>query len=110
MLNQSLNELKLIAESRGIKGYKCMSRDTLSSVLNASESVKKSKKDLDDTESARNDDYDDDKTLKTTMLYLTKINKNIREIRKEIMIKAKYLEIWILHLIQKKIIMNLKKL
>ena len=87
-----------------------MSRDTLSSVLNASESVKKSKKDLDDTESARNDDYDDDKTLKTTMLYLTKINKNIREIRKEIMIKAKYLEIWILHLIQKKIIMNLKKL
>ena len=110
MLNQSLNELKLIAKSRGIKGYKHMSQDRLLSVLNASESVKKSEKDLDDTESTRNEDYDDDKTLKTTMLYLTKINKNIREIRKEIMMKAKYLEIWILHLIQKKIVMNLIKL
>ena len=110
MLNQSLNELKLIAKSRGIKGYKRMSQDRLLSVLNASESVEKSEKDLDDTESTRNEDYDDDKTLKTTMLYLTKINKNIREIRKEIMMKAKYLEIWILHLIQKKIVMNLIKL
>ena len=41
MLNQSLNELKLIAKSRGIKGYKRMSQDRLLSVLNASESVKK---------------------------------------------------------------------
>ena len=71
---------------------------------------KKSEKDLDDTESTRNEDYDDDKTLKTTMLYLTEINKNIREIKKEIVMKTKYLEIWILHLIQKKIVMNLKKL
>ena len=109
MLNQSLNELKLIAKSRGIKGYKRMSQNRLLRVLNASESVKKSEKDLDDTESTRNEDYDDDKTLKTTTLYLTKINKNIREIRTEIMMKAKYLEIWILHLIQNKI-MNLKKL
>ena len=93
MLNQSLNELKLIAKSRGIKGYKRMSQNRLLSVLNASESVKKSEKDLDDTESTRNEDYDDDKTLKTTTLYLTKINKNIREIRTEIMMKAKYLEI-----------------
>ena len=110
MLNQSLNELKLIAKSRGIKGYKRMSQDRLLSVLNASESVEKSEKDLDDTESTRNEDYDDDKTLKTTMLYLTEINKNIREIKKEIVMKTKYLEIWILHLIQKKIAMNLKKL
>ena len=93
MLNQSLNELKLIAKSRGIKGYKRMSQNRLLRVLNASESVKKSEKDLDDTESTRNEDYDDDKTLKTTTLYLTKINKNIREIRTEIMMKAKYLEI-----------------
>ena len=110
MLNQSLNELKLIAKSRGIKGYKRMSQDRLLSVLNASESVEKSEKDLDDTESTRNEDYDDDKTLKTTMLYLTEINKNIREIKKEIVMKTKYLEIWILHLIQKKIVMNLIKL
>ena len=41
MLNQSLNELKLIAKSRGIKCYKRMSQDRLLSVLNASESVKK---------------------------------------------------------------------
>ena len=86
-----------------------MSQDRLLSVLNASESVEKSEKDLDDTESTRNEDYDDDKTLKTTMLYLTEINKNIREIKKEIVMKTKYLEIWILHLIQKKVIVNLKK-
>ena len=41
MLNQSLNELKLIAKSRGIKGYKRMSQNRLLSVLNASESVKR---------------------------------------------------------------------
>ena len=35
MLNLSLNELKLIAKSRGIKGYKSMSEDRLLSSLNA---------------------------------------------------------------------------
>ena len=53
------NELKLIAKS--IKGYKGMSEDRLLSALNASESVKKSE----------------------TMPNPTKINKTIREIRKE---------------------------
>ena len=57
ILNLSLKELKLIAEIRGIKGYKSMSEDRLLSALNASESVK-----IPDT---------------------ANINKTIREIRKE---------------------------
>ena len=40
MLNLSLNELKLIAKSRGIKDYKSMSEYRPLSALNASESVK----------------------------------------------------------------------
>ena len=75
MLNLSLNELKLIAKSRAIKGYSSMSEDKLLSALNSSESLKKK---LDDTESTRND-----KTLKTTMYDPAEINKAIREIRKE---------------------------
>ena len=43
MLNLSLNELKLIAKSRGIKGYKRMSEDKLLSALNASEPIRKIK-------------------------------------------------------------------
>ena len=39
MLNLSLNELKLIAKVRGIKGYKIMSKDRVLSYLNASGSV-----------------------------------------------------------------------
>ena len=65
MLNLSLNELKLIAKSRGMKGYKCMSEDRLLSTLNSSESTKKkSEKNLDDTKSTRNENYDADKALK----------------------------------------------
>ena len=40
ILNLSLNELKLITKSRGIKGYKSMSEERLFSSLNESESVK----------------------------------------------------------------------
>ena len=43
MLNVSLNELRLIAKSRGIKDYKRMSEDRLLSVLNASEPITKNK-------------------------------------------------------------------
>ena len=46
MLNLSLNELKLIAKSRGIRGYKIISKERLLSALNESESAK-SKKNLD---------------------------------------------------------------
>ena len=42
MLNLSLNELKLIAKSTGINGYKSMSEEILLSSLNESESVKES--------------------------------------------------------------------
>ena len=44
MLNLSLSELKLIAKSRGVKGYKSMSEDRLLSALNASELAKKLKR------------------------------------------------------------------
>ena len=43
MLNLSQNELKLIAKSRGIKGYKIMSKDRLLRALNASELITKNK-------------------------------------------------------------------
>ena len=49
MLNLSLKELKLIAENRGIKGYKSMSEDRLLSALKASQSLKESEKNFDDT-------------------------------------------------------------
>ena len=60
-----------------------MSEDRLLSALNASESVKESEKNFDDTELTRNEDYDADEILKVTMPDPTKINKTIREIRKE---------------------------
>ena len=57
MLNLSLNKLKLIAKSRGIKGYKSMSKERLLSFLNESESVKGSEKNFDDAriEKIKND-------------------------------------------------------
>ena len=39
MLNLSLNELKLVTKSRGIKGYKSMSKETLLSTVSESELV-----------------------------------------------------------------------
>ena len=54
-----------------------MPENRLLCALNASESVKKSEKNLVDTESTRNEDYAH-KTLKTTMPDLTKISKTIR--------------------------------
>ena len=44
MLILSLNELKLIAKSRGIKGYKTMSKERLLSALNEPESVKEAER------------------------------------------------------------------
>ena len=49
MLNPPLSELKLIAKSRGMQGYKSICEDRLLSALNVSESVKESEKNLDDT-------------------------------------------------------------
>ena len=40
MSSSSLNELKLIAKSKGIKGYKSLCKERLLSALNKSESVK----------------------------------------------------------------------
>ena len=49
MLNLSPKELKAFARIRGIKGYKSMSEDRLLSALKASESLKISEKNFDDT-------------------------------------------------------------
>ena len=72
MLNLSLNELKLIAKSRGIKGYKSMSKERLLSVLNESESAKSKKK------------FDDER--------LKKIRKDFNELRDKF-VKPKIKEI-----------------
>ena len=66
MLNLSLIELKLIARSRGIRGYKSIFENNLLSALNASESVK--------------------------MPDQANINKNIREIIKESRDKGKIIK------------------
>ena len=70
MLNLWLDELKLIAKSRDIKGYESMFKDRLLSVLNVSESVKESENMPDPTE----------------------INKTITEIRKKDCEEDKILE------------------
>ena len=49
MLNLSPKELKAIAKIRGIKSYKSMSEDRLLSALKASESLKESGNNFDDT-------------------------------------------------------------
>ena len=49
MLNLSPKELKTIARIRGIKGYESMSEDRLLSARKASESLKESEKNFDDT-------------------------------------------------------------
>ena len=66
MLNLSLIELKLIARSREIRGYKSIFENKLLSALNASESVK--------------------------MPDQANINKNIREIIKESRDKGKIIK------------------
>ena len=48
MLKPSLNELKQIAEMRGIRSYKIMSDERLISSINELESVKESGKNFDD--------------------------------------------------------------
>ena len=83
-----------------------MSEDRLLGALNTSESVKENEKNFDDTESTRNEDYDADEILKTTMPDRTKINKKIREIRKKIMMNTKNLETRGFCWIQKKITIN----
>ena len=81
-----MNELKLIAKSRGIKIRKSMSEDRVLSDLNAPEPVKESENNFDDTKSRKNEDDDADEIdeiLKTNMPDPTKINKTIRKKRKE---------------------------
>ena len=48
MLKPSLNELKQIAKTRGIKGYKSMSEERLISSINESEPLKESEINCDD--------------------------------------------------------------
>ena len=69
MLKLSVNELQLIAKSRGIKGYQSISEGRLLSALNASISVKEN-------------ETDEILRKKTIMPDPTKVYKSLREIRK----------------------------
>ena len=76
MLNLLLNELQLVTKSRGIKGYKSMSKESLLSALSKSESV----------ESKIN--FDDERLKKTRKnfneLRGTFLKPQIKEIRKNL--------------------------
>ena len=71
MVNLSLNELKLIAKFRDIKGYKSMSEDELLSALNGPESLKESEKNFDDPKPK----------IKFSKLRIEEIRKNFNELR-----------------------------
>ena len=87
MLNLSLNELKLIAKSRGIKGYKNMSEERLLSSLNESESVKETEKNFDDARIEKiKKDFNElrDKTKEIEKKFL-RLEKNISKLNIMIM-------------------------
>ena len=79
MLNPSLNELKLVAESRGVKGYKSMSKEKTLSGLSKSGSV--------ESANSLSKNSFDDKTLKKIREDFNELRERflkpqIREIRK----------------------------
>ena len=77
MLKPSLNELKQIAKSRGIKGYKSMSEERLISSINESEPVKESEINCDDARL--------EKIKKDFKKFRDRISKSkIKEIRKDL--------------------------
>ena len=79
MLHLSLNELKLIARSRHIKGCKCTSKERLVSVLNESKSVE-GEKNLDNARIKKiREDFNElrDRLLKPKV---KEIRKNLYEI------------------------------
>ena len=81
MLNLSLNELKLVAKSRGIKGYKSMSKQKPLSALSESESVES-------TTPLSKNSFDDER-LKKIRKYLNELRDRfpkpqIKEIRKSL--------------------------
>ena len=87
MLNLSLNELKLIAKSRGIKVYKSMSEERLLSSLNESESVKETEKNFDDARIEKiKKDFNElrDKTKEIEKKFL-RLEKNISKLNIMIM-------------------------
>ena len=110
MLYLSLNELKLIARSKHIKGYKSMSKERLVSVLNKSKSVE-GEKNLDNARIKKiREDFNElrDRLLKPKVkeirknLYemenkknlskskIKKIEKNLRELEKSLFQLKKY--------------------
>ena len=87
MLNLSLDELKLIAKSTGIKGYKSMSEERLLSSLNESESVKENEKNFDDARIEKiKKDFNElrDKTKEIEKKFL-RLEKNISKLNIMIM-------------------------
>ena len=119
MANLSLNELKVIARIRGIKGYESMSKDKLLSALNVSKSMKtiievrKENLSLNELKLiAKNrgikgyESMSEDRIL--IALKESEPAKTIREVRKENRDEDKIFRDFFFCLNQKKTIMNLK--
>ena len=93
MLNLSPKELKVIAKIRGIKGYKSMTDDRLLSAIKASESLKESEKNFNDTKpkihssKARKDQKDQKEFHKSrhrcSKSKINEIRRNLYEIENE---------------------------
>ena len=81
MLNALLNELKLIAKSRGIKGYKSMSKKRLLSILDESKSAE-SKNNFDNARRKKIKEDFNKLRYRFSKLKIKEIKKDLYEIKK----------------------------
>ena len=81
MLNLSLNELKLVAKSKGIKGYKTMSKEILLSALSELELAEK-ENNFDDKRLKKIRKDFNEFSAKFSKPQIKEIRKNLYEIKK----------------------------
>ena len=82
----SLNELKLVADVRGIKGYESMSEDELLDVLNPLKQTKKGKKSKTSSFEAKIEEIRkefNESRYKFSKLKIKEVRKNLYEIENE---------------------------
>ena len=82
----SLNELKLVADVRGIKGYESMSEDELLDVLNPLKQTKKGKKPKTSSFEAKIEEIRkefNESRYKFSKLKIKEVRKNLYEIENE---------------------------
>ena len=87
MVNLSLNQLKTVPKIRGIKGYKSMSEEILSSVLNESEPVKKSEKNFNDERMEKIKKYFNKLRDRLSKSKIKEIRKDLYRIKKSFLTK-----------------------